>query len=145
MGGGASTAIAEAETAVGEAALGVAKHSAVSLGVIRLDYNYPPAPGDIDHPGSYDYDVFYRVVPGLTFEMCQNNAMTPEVTAEFTEAVRWLDQDKGVSGITGDCGFMMWFQGLARATSKKAIFMSSLVHLPAICLLYTSPSPRDRG
>ena len=25
--------------------------------VIRLDYNYPPAPGDIDFPGSYDYDV----------------------------------------------------------------------------------------
>ena len=113
MGGGASTAIAEAETAVGEAALGVAKHSAVSLGVIRLDYNYPPAPGDIDHPGSYDYDVFYRVVPGLTFAMCQSGEMTPEVTAEFTEAVRWLDQEKGVSGITGDCGFMMWFQGLA--------------------------------
>ena len=137
MGGGASTAIAEATTAVGEAVLSVDKHSAVSLGVIRLDYNYPPAPGDIDHPGSYDYDVYYRVVPGLTFEMCQNNAMTPEVTAEFTEAVRWLDQDKGVSGITGDCGFMMWFQGLARATSKKAIFMSSLVHLPAITCAYS--------
>ena len=25
--------------------------------VIRLDYNYPPAPGDIDFPGSYDYDA----------------------------------------------------------------------------------------
>ena len=23
------------------------------LGVVRLDYDYPPAPGDIDHPGSY--------------------------------------------------------------------------------------------
>ena len=113
------------------------QRKAGSLGVIRLDYDYPPAPGDIDHPGSYDYDVYYRVVPGLTFEMCQNNAMTPEVVAEFTEAVRWLDQDKGVSGITGDCGFMMWFQGLARATSKKAIFMSSLVHLPAITCAYS--------
>ena len=112
-----------------------------------MDYDYPPAPGDIDHPGSYDYDVYYRVVPGLTFEMCQNNAMTPEVVAEFTEAVRWLDQDKGVSGITGDCGFMMWFQGLARATSKKAIFMSSLVHLPAITCAYSKDEkiaiPRD--
>ena len=29
------------------------KASAASLGVVRLDYNYPPAPGDIDHPGSY--------------------------------------------------------------------------------------------
>ena len=23
----------------------------VKLGVIRLDYHYPPAPGDVDHPG----------------------------------------------------------------------------------------------
>ena len=37
MGGGASTAIAEATTAVGEAVLTVDKKSAVSLGVIRLD------------------------------------------------------------------------------------------------------------
>ena len=38
-----------------------------SLGVIRLDYDYPPAPGDIDCPESYNYDVHYKVVPGLTF------------------------------------------------------------------------------
>ena len=38
MGGGASTAIAEATTAVGEAVLSIDKHSAVSLGVIRLDF-----------------------------------------------------------------------------------------------------------
>jgi len=43
---------------------------AASLGVIRLDYDYPPAPGDIDCPDSFGYDVHYRVVPGLTFEMC---------------------------------------------------------------------------
>ena len=26
------------------------KAAAACLGVIRLDYDYPPAPGDIDHP-----------------------------------------------------------------------------------------------
>ena len=55
-----------------------AKHSAASLGVVRLDYNYPPAPGDIDHPGSYQYDVFYRAVPGLTFEMCQSGKLSED-------------------------------------------------------------------
>ena len=35
-----------------------------SVGIIRLDYDYPPAPGDIDHPDSFDYKVYYRVVPG---------------------------------------------------------------------------------
>lgn len=85
------------------------KHGAASLGVIRLDYDYPPAPGDIDSPESYDYDVFYKVVPGFTFGMCQSGKMSPEVEKEFIAAIEYLDKEKGVSGITGDCGFMMWF------------------------------------
>jgi len=105
--------------------------SAATLGVIRLDYDYPPAPGDIDHPDSFSYDVFYRVVPGLTFEVIQNKTLTAEVRAEFIEAVQWLDM-KGVSGITGDCGFMMYLQGLARQHTKKPVFMSSLAQLPAV-------------
>ena len=80
-----------------------------SLGIVRLDYNYPPAPGDIDSPDSYAYDVHFRVVPGFTFEMCQSGKMSEEVTEHFKEAVRYLCEDKGVSGISGDCGFMMWF------------------------------------
>ncbi len=52
----------------GAAVVNLKEH--VSLGIIRLDYNYPPAPGDIDHPDSYAYDVHFRVVPGFTFEMC---------------------------------------------------------------------------
>ena len=54
-----------------------------SLGVIRLDYesnlkahlldhDYPATPGDIDCVDSFDYDVIYRVVQGLTFEMCMS-------------------------------------------------------------------------
>lgn len=41
------------------------------MGILRLDYNYPPALGDIDHPGSFGYDVVYRAVPGYTFDVCQ--------------------------------------------------------------------------
>ena len=80
-----------------------------TLGVIRLDYDYPPAPGDIDSPESYNYDVFYKVVPGFTFEICQSGKMPPEVEKAFCDAIEWLDKEKNVSGITGDCGFMMWF------------------------------------
>ena len=98
----------------------------VSLGVIRLDYDYPAAPGDIDHPDSYGYDVYYRCVPKLTFEMCQSGKMTEEVEKEFLEAIDYLDKEKGVSGFTGDCGFMMFFQGLARKHTKKPVFMSAL-------------------
>merc|ERR1712232_44845 len=107
------------------------KRDQVCLGVIRLDYDYPPAPGDIDCPQSFGYDVLYRVVPGLTFKMCQSGKMTSDVELEFKEAIDWMEM-KGVSGITGDCGFMMYFQKLARQNTKKPVFMSSLAQLPAV-------------
>lgn len=80
--------------------------NAASLGVIRLDYDYPPAPGDIDSPDSFAYDVFYRVVPGLTFEMCQHavpgtgTPLPADVMKSYVEAIKYLDEDKNVSGST---------------------------------------------
>lgn len=59
------------------------KHPA--LGVVRLDYEYPPAPGDSDHPGSFGYDVFYRCVPGLSFEMCHSAEVSRQSKAEDDE------------------------------------------------------------
>jgi len=102
-----------------------------TLGIVRLDYNYPPAPGDIDHPASFAYDVFYKVVPGLTFEMCQSGKLTPEVEERFLNTIKYFEA-KGVSGITGDCGFMMYFQALARQATNKPVFMSALAQLPAV-------------
>mmetsp|Transcript_56037 Transcript_56037/g.156122 ORF Transcript_56037/g.156122 Transcript_56037/m.156122 type:complete len:645 (+) Transcript_56037:168-2102(+) len=104
---------------------------APSIGVVRLDCDYTPAEGDIDHAGSYVYDVYYRVVPGLTFDMCRSGQLTHDVKCEFIEAIKYLDR-KGVSAITGDCGFMMWFQHLARMYTTKPVFMSSLAQLPAV-------------
>merc|ERR1712072_720254 len=108
---------------------------AACLGIVRLDYDYPPSPGDIDHPASFGYDVFYRVVPGFTFEVCQSGRMSPSVERKFIEAVRWMD-GKGVTGITGDCGFMMYFQKLARNHTSKPVFMSALAQLPAVTCGY---------
>jgi hypothetical protein len=80
------------------------KHA--SIGIIRLDYDYVAAPGDIDHPDSYGYKVVYAVVPGFTFTMCMSGKMTDEVKKEFLSAIDYLIE-QGVCGITGDCGFMM--------------------------------------
>ena len=82
------------------------KKAAASLGVVRLDYDYPPAPGDIDSPDSYAYDVFYRAVPGLTFSMCQHavpkkgTPLPDDIMKGFVEAIKYLDQEKNVSGST---------------------------------------------
>merc|ERR1740121_3384634 len=113
----------------------VVKHQAPTLGVVRLDYNYPPAAGDIDCPGSYDYDVLFRCVPGLTFEMAQSGKMTYTVQKEFESAIKWLES-RGVCGITGDCGFMMAFQPLAPDIAKVAVFMSSMVQCPMISVAF---------
>jgi hypothetical protein len=110
---------------------GAGMQAAACLGVIRLDYDYPPAPGDIDHPQSFGYDVYYRVVPGLTFDKCQAGKMDKQVEENFEEGIDYL-LAKGVSGITGDCGFMMYFQALARRHTTKPVFMSALAQLPAV-------------
>ena len=111
---------------------------APSLGVIRLDYDYPPAPGDIDSPDSFPYKVYYKVVPGLSFEMCQSGNLTEEVKDRFKESIQWLVNEKNVSGITGDCGFMMYFQEIAREITHIPVFMSALCQLPAVTCAYSA-------
>jgi hypothetical protein len=117
-------------------------HKHPSLGVLRLDYSYPAAPGDIDHPDTYDYPVYYSVVPGLTFEMCQEGILTPAVGDAFDEAVLWLANHKAVTVITGDCGFMFWFvERVRKIASKTIISLSPLMQLP---IMVAACAPRDK-
>ncbi|XP_075254866.1 uncharacterized protein LOC142346237 [Convolutriloba macropyga] len=106
------------------------------LGVVRLDYDYPPAKGDIDSPDSFGYDVYYRAVPGLTFEMCQEGKLEGEVKDRYFETIDWLINEKKVQCITGDCGFMAYYQKLTlEEVNKKSsvpIAMSALMQIPAI-------------
>jgi hypothetical protein len=107
------------------------------LGVIRLDWSYYPVPGDVGSPDSFEYPVVYRAVPGLTFEVCQSGTLTPDLEAEFIKAIRWLDHERGVTVISADCGFFMWFQKLARKHTSKPVVMSSLALVPSIqCALH---------
>ena len=121
------------ESAGSAAPLGVSHYKGGKLGVIRLDYDYEAAPGDIDCWKSYDYEVVYRCVPGLTFAVCQSGKLEPYVEEQLREAVSFLI-DKGVQGITGDCGFMMYLQDRIREMKATSVpvFMSALAQLPAV-------------
>ena len=50
----------------------------------------------------------------------------------FADAITFLCRDVGVSAITGDCGFMMYFQEEARRLTTCPIMMSSLAQLPSV-------------
>ena len=113
------------------------KSPAPTLGVLRLDYDYPPAKGDVDCPESFPYEVFYKVVPGLTFEMCQSGVLTDDVKENLINSVQWLVEEKKVRGITGDCGFMMYYQSLVREITQIPVFMSALCQLPAVTCAYS--------
>jgi len=38
-----------------------------SIGILQIDYDYPAALGDIDHPDSFGHEVFYEKIKGLSF------------------------------------------------------------------------------
>ena len=107
------------------------KNNPPTLGILRLDYDYPAAPGDIDYPGTFSYRVLYRVIPGLTFEMCQSGNLTKQVINNCKEAVQFLN-DNNVCGITGDCGFMVNIQDIVVKYTDKPVFLSSLIQIPSI-------------
>lgn len=97
------------------------------IGILRLDYHYPPAKGDAAHPDSYTYEVHFRHVDGLHFEVAQAGIINEEITVNFTKAIRELES-MPVCGISGDCGFMMHYQCLVRfLASSTPVFMSSLI------------------
>ena len=49
------------------------------LGILCLDYTYPPHVGDIDHPDTFDYEVIYKKIEGLTFSLCQTGNLPKHV------------------------------------------------------------------
>ena len=67
--------------------------------------------------------------------MAQAGKMTDEVEARYKDAIKYLEAE-GVSGITGDCGFMMYFQPLARTLTKLPVYKSALCQLPAVTCCY---------
>jgi len=106
-----------------------------SLGILRLDYKAPVSPGEISCSETFTYKVHYKCVPGLTFAMCQSGKMPKEVEKTFVREIKWL-LDKGVTAISASCGYMMWFQHIARRHTKIPVVMSSLCILPAVTTFF---------
>ena len=63
----------------------------------------------MDCPDSFSYDVYYRAIKGFSFEKCMNNDQSEAIKKGFDKALDYLINEKKVSGISGDCGFMMYY------------------------------------
>uniref|UniRef100_A0A7S0NWA4 Uncharacterized protein n=1 Tax=Calcidiscus leptoporus TaxID=127549 RepID=A0A7S0NWA4_9EUKA len=100
---------------------------AKKIGLVRLQYEYPPALGDTDHPSSFGFQVVPKVVDGLLFEKAQAGAFEPEILKNMSQAIHELESDPDVIGITGNCGFMMFYQCYARHVARVPVFMSALI------------------
>ena len=88
------------------------------VGILCLDYNYTPVPGDADHDSTFNFTVHRRVVPGLTFEMAQRGEMNSVLEAALKVAIAELEALPNIVGISGNCGFMMHYQELIRGLAQ---------------------------
>ena len=90
------------------------------IGIMRIDYTYPPAMGDAACPNSYNYRTPHAVVRGLSFEAAQRGApLTPEQRTAMAAAIKELEAQPQMMGIAGDCGFLINYQAEAVALSVK--------------------------
>ena len=108
------------------------------VGILRIDYSYPPAPGDVDHPNSYFYKTVQETAKGLTFKAVQAaQPLTKEQREGMERGIKNLEAI-GVSGITGDCGFLMNYQAEARKIAKVPCFVSSMLQCPLLLAFYSN-------
>ena len=68
----------------------------------------------------------------MTFEKCQTGIWTEEIKTRFERAIKFLEEEKGVSAFTSDCGFMIWYQPYLREMTRKPVFLSALTQIPSI-------------
>ena len=80
------------------------------IGIILMDIYMPFPPGTPGNATSFPYPVTYSVVKGATHHQMKNPTDSNLVKA-FVEAGNNL-VNQGVKGITGNCGFMVYYQDI---------------------------------
>ena len=103
---------------------------AATIGVLCLDTAFTKIPGHIRNGTTFDFPVVYRVVEGATPERLVARA-DPSLLAPFIAAAQDLER-RGVSAITGACGFLVLFQAELAASVRVPLFASSLIQLPLV-------------
>lgn len=109
-----------------------------AVGILLLDYRGPFIPGDVGNATTYGYPVLYKLVKGLTLDRVL--AGDPEAEADIVEAAQELERF-GVRGISSDCGFLVQYQRAVARAVKVPVFMSSLLQIPFLSMMFDSGRP----
>ncbi len=100
------------------------------IGILMLDTQFQPLiPGDVGNACTFDFQVTYEVVEGLTVD----RATSKDPTALEILLVAGEKLAKGgVKAITSNCGYLGFFQQDLAGHLDVPVFMSSLLQLPLI-------------
>lgn len=101
-----------------------------SIGVLMLDTHFPRIPGDLGHPGTFEFPVRYHRVPAATPERVVRVG-DPALLDLFADGARALERE-GVGAITTTCGFLARFQADLAAAVRVPIVTSSLLLVPLV-------------
>ena len=104
-----------------------------AIGILLLDYEYSGVPGGLQDHTALEYETRVATVRGLSFEAAKAGSITPGLEAAFRDAVHELQTGGSeLVGISGNCGFMMYYQQLVRGVAGVPVFMSPLLQAPLV-------------
>lgn len=101
------------------------------MGIMVLDEPRAFTPGDVANAESYDYPVFYRVIPGATTQAVARG--DPTLEQAVIDTARALEL-KGVKAISGASGHLVHYQASVASVLKVPVLLSSLSQLPFISM-----------
>jgi len=110
------------------------------LGILMIDGLTTSLPGSIANSSSHGVRTEFFMVPGATVErvLGGDEALTPRLVSAAQALVQ-----RGVSGITSNCGFLGLYQLAVAAAATVPVFLSSLLLVPLVAA--TLPSNRRVG
>eukprot|EP00435_Cladocopium_sp_Y103_P048651 s2477_g14.t1 len=101
------------------------------MGLVQLEHEYVAGVGDIDHGNTFRFQSCPGVVQGLTFEEAQRGSKDPVILENLKRVVEKMEAEE-CFGITGNCGFMHFYQEFVRDYATVPVFMSALVQVPTM-------------
>ena len=104
------------------------------IGVLMLEENIPCPPGTPGNPTTFSCPAYYEIVRGVGIDSLRRPDGGGSLTAFLEASRRLLDRD--VRAITGNCGLMIVHQETLARALPIPVFMSSLLQLPWLQLLY---------